>query len=230
MYYDISYLIFMLPAIILSMWAQFKVKSAYNQYSKIPNSRGLTGEAAARAVLSAHGITNVKIEHIKGIMTDHFSPTENIIRLSDGVFSQNSIVAVCIAAHEAGHAVQHAEGYVPNKIRSSVIPVANISSKLAIPIILLGFIIQSSASDILIWTGIIAYSLAVLVYLVTLPVEFDASKRALQTIQGTRMLDENEYKGAKKVLSAAAMTYVASALTALIQFLRLVSAVTGRKR
>ncbi len=230
MYNDISYLIFMIPAIVLSVWAQFKVKSAYSKYSKIPNSRGLTGEAAARSVLSAHGVTDVKIEHVKGTMTDHFSPKENIIRLSDGVFTQNSIAAVCIAAHEAGHAVQHAEGYVPNKIRSNVIPVANISSKLAIPIIFLGLIIQSSASEALIWIGIIAYSLAVIVYLVTLPVEFDASKRALQTIHDTRMLDENEYKGAKKVLTAAAMTYVASALTALIQFLRLVSVVTRRKR
>ena len=230
MYYDLSYLIFMLPAIILSLWAQFRVKSAYNKYSKIPNSRGLTGEAAARAVLSAHGVTNVKIEHIRGTMTDHFSPTENIIRLSDGVFAQNSIAAVCIAAHEAGHAVQHAEGYVPNKIRSGVIPVANISSKLAIPIIIVGCLIQSTASVAIIWAGIIAYSLAVLVYLVTLPVEFNASKRALQTIQGTRMLDEGEYKGAKSVLTAAAMTYVASALTALIQFLRLVLILTGRRK
>ncbi len=230
MYYDLSYLIFMLPAILLSLWAQFKVKSAYNKYSKIPNTRGLTGEAAARAVLSAHGVTDVKIEHIRGTMTDHFSPRENIIRLSDGVYAQNSVAAVCIAAHEAGHAVQHAEGYVPNKIRSSLIPVANISSKLAIPIIIVGCLITSAASTAVIWTGIIAYSLAVLVYLVTLPVEFDASRRALQTIRDTRMLDESEYSGAKKVLTAAAMTYVASALTALIQFLRLVMILTGRRK
>ena len=230
MYYDLSYLIFMLPAILLSLWAQFKVKSAYNKYSKIPNTRGLTGEAAARAVLSAHGVTDVKIEHIRGTMTDHFSPRENIIRLSDGVYAQNSVAAVCIAAHEAGHAVQHAEGYVPNKIRSSLIPVANISSKLAIPIIIVGCLITSAASTAVIWTGIIAYSLAVLVYLVTLPVEFDASRRALQTIRDTRMLDESEYSGARKVLTAAAMTYVASALTALIQFLRLVMILTGRRK
>ncbi len=230
MYYDLSYLIFMLPAILLSLWAQFKVKSAYNKYSKIPNTRGLTGEAAARAVLSAHGVTDVKIEHIRGTMTDHFSPRENIIRLSDGVYAQNSVAAVCISAHEAGHAVQHAEGYVPNKIRSSLIPVANISSKLAIPIIIVGCFITSAASTAVIWTGIIAYSLAVLVYLVTLPVEFDASRRALQTIRDTRMLDESEYSGARKVLTAAAMTYVASALTALIQFLRLVMILTGRRK
>ncbi len=226
MYNDLTYLIFMLPAIILAMWAQFKVKSAYKKYSKIPNSRGLTGEAAARAVLSAHGISNVKIEPVKGSLTDHFSPKENIIRLSEGVFSQNSIAAVCIAAHEAGHAVQHAEGYTPNKIRTSIIPAANITSKLSMPLILAGFIF----SDVLVWVGIIAYSLAVLVYLVTLPVEFDASRRALATIKSSYLLDESEYKGAKSVLTAAAMTYVASALTAILQFLRLVLIATGRRR
>ena len=216
----------MLPAILLSMWAQFKVKSSYNKYSQIANSRGMTGEDAARAVMSANDIIGVKIEHINGTMTDHFSPTENVIRLSDGVHRQTSIAAVCIAAHEAGHAVQHAQGYLPNKIRSGVIPVANITSKLSMPLIIAGFLL----SDTLIWVGIIAYSLAVLVYLVTLPVEFDASRRALNTIKSTGMLSESEYKGARSVLTAAAMTYVASALTALVQFLRLLLIVSGRRR
>ena len=216
----------MLPAILLSMWAQFKVKSSYNKYSQIANSRGMTGEDAARAVMSANDIVGVKIEHINGTMTDHFSPTENVIRLSDGVHRQTSIAAVCIAAHEAGHAVQHAQGYLPNKIRSGVIPVANITSKLSMPLIIAGFLL----SDTLIWVGIIAYSLAVLVYLVTLPVEFDASRRALNTIKSTGMLSESEYKGARSVLTAAAMTYVASALTALVQFLRLLLIVSGRRR
>lgn len=226
MYYDLSYLIFMLPAVILSMWAQFKVKSTYNKYSNIPNSRGMTGEMAARAVLSAHGINNVKIEHTSGLLTDHFSPKVNIIRLSDGVYSRSSIAAVCIAAHEAGHAVQHAKGYVPNKIRSGAIPVANITSRLSMPLIIAGFIF----SDTLVWVGIIAYSFAVLVYLVTLPVEFDASRRALNTIKSSYMLDEKEYSGARRVLTAAAMTYVASALSALIQFLRLVLIASGRRK
>lgn len=226
MYNDLSYLIFMLPAIALAAWAQFKVKSAYSKFSKVANSRGMTGEDAARAVLSANGVANVKIEHIRGTMTDHFSPTENIIRLSDGVYRERSVAAVCIAAHEAGHAVQHAEGYVPNKIRSGIIPVANITSKLSMPLIIAGFLL----SETLIWVGIAAYALAVLVYLVTLPVEFDASRRALATIKRTGMLDENEYKGAKSVLTAAAMTYVASALTALVQFLRLLLMVNARRR
>ncbi len=226
MYIDLSYLIFMLPAILLSMWAQFSVRSAYSKYSKIANSRGLTGEDAARAVLTANNVSGVKFEHINGTMTDHFSPTENTIRLSDGVQTNRSVAAVCIAAHEAGHAVQHAEGYVPNKIRSGVIPVANITSRLSMPMIILGFLI----SDSLVWLGIIAYSIAVLVYIVTLPVEFDASRRALKTIKQTGILSEEEFKGAKKVLTAAAMTYVASALTALVQFLRLLLIVSGRRR
>ena len=227
MYYnDLSYLIFMLPAILLTMWAQFKVKSAYSKYSKTANSRGLTGEDAARSVLSANDVANVRIEHINGTMTDHFSPTENVIRLSDGVHRERSIAAVCIAAHEAGHAVQHAENYFPNKVRSSLIPVANITSKLSWPLIIAGLFI----SETLIWAGIIAYSLAVLVYLVTLPVEFDASRRALATIKRTGMLSENEYKGAKSVLTAAAMTYVASALTSVLQLLRLLLMVSGRRR
>lgn len=227
MYYnDLSSLLFMLPAILLTLWAQYKVKSAYSKYSKIANSRGMTGEDAARAVLSANDVTGVKIEHIAGTMTDHFSPVENIIRLSDGVHRQSSIAAVCIAAHEAGHAVQHAENYLPNKIRSSVIPVANITSKLSWPLIIAGFLL----SDTLIWAGIIAYSLAVLVYIVTLPVEFDASRRALAAIKRTGMLSESEYKGAKSVLTAAAMTYVASALTSILQFLRLLLIVNNRQR
>lgn len=226
MYYDLSYLIFMLPAILLSLWAQYKVKSAYSKYSQVANSRNMTGEDAARAVLSANGVTSVKIEHVKGTMTDHFSPTENVIRLSDGVHRNASVAAVCIAAHEAGHAVQHAQGYLPNKIRTGVIPVANITSKLAVPMIIAGFFL----SDVLINVGIIAYSLAVLVYLVTLPVEFNASHRALETIKRTGMLSESEYAGAKKVLTAAAMTYVASALTALIEFLRLLLIVSSRRR
>lgn len=226
MYYDLSYLIFMLPAILLTLWAQFKVKSAYSEYSQIANSRSITGEDAARAVLAANGVANVKIEHISGTMTDHFSPRENVIRLSDGVQKSTSVAAVCIAAHEAGHAVQHAENFLPNRIRTGVIPVANITSKLSMPLIIIGFLL----SDTLIYAGIALYSLAVLVYLVTLPVEFDASRRALATITKTGMLSESEYSGAKKVLTAAAMTYVASALTALVQFLRLILIVSGRRR
>lgn len=229
-YYSLQYLVYLLPAIILTVIAQAKVKSTYNKYSHIANSRGITGEMAARAVLTAHGITDVRIERAKGTLSDHYSPTEKVIRLSEGVYSSPTVAAVGIAAHEAGHAVQHAEGYIPNKIRSAVIPVANISSRLAVPIILLGLLLPTGASGVFVWGGIIAYSLAVLVYLVTLPVEFDASRRALAMIKGDFLLESAEYDGAKKMLTAAAMTYVASALTALVQFLRLLAIAGNRKR
>lgn len=231
-YYSLQYLIYLLPAIILTVIAQTKVKSTYNKYSRIPNVRRITGEMAARAVLSAHGITDVKIERVRGTLSDHYSPTEKVIRLSEGVYSSATVAAVGIAAHEAGHAVQHAEGYIPNKIRSAVIPAANISSRLAVPIILVGLLLPtnaSNASNAFVWAGISAYSLAVLVYLVTLPVEFNASRRALDTIKSGYLLESTEYDGAKKMLTAAAMTYVASALTALIQFLRLLFIVGNRR-
>lgn len=224
-YYQLSYLVYMLPAIILTLIAQCWVKSSYSKYSSIRNTRGITGEMAARMVLNAHGISNVRIESIKGKMTDHYSPKENVIRLSEGVYSSATIAAVSIAAHEAGHAVQHAEGYMPNKIRSSVIPVANISSKMAVPVILIGIIF----SDKLAILGIVLYSLAILVYLVTLPVEFDASRRALATIRSSYMLETSEYAGARTMLTAAAMTYVASALGALLNFLRLLLIVLGNR-
>lgn len=229
-YYTLMNLIYLLPAILLALAAQAMVKSNYKKYSQIVNIRGVTGEAAARAVLSAHGITDVRIEHTSGFLSDHYSPTEKIIRLSDGVFGKASIAAVGIAAHEAGHAVQHAEGYVPNKIRSSVIPVANIGSRFAVPLILIGAFLPAEFSSTVTWLGIIAYSLAVLVYLVTLPVEFNASRRALATIKETNLLQSDEYSGAKKVLTAAAMTYVASAISALVQFLRLLLIARGRSR
>ncbi len=225
----LSYLVFMLPAILLAVIAQIMVKSAYSKYSKISNSRGITGCDAAMRVLSAHGIRNVRIEPVSGVMTDHFSPNENVIRLSEGVYGRASVAAVCIAAHEAGHAVQHAEGYVPNKIRSALIPVSRVTSNLALPLILIGMLFQSAAFDFLLILGIVFYSFAVLVYLVTLPVEFDASRRALATIKSTDMLDNSEYSGARKVLTAAALTYVASALSALLNLLRYVLIAMGRR-
>lgn len=228
-YYSIGYLVYILPALILTLIAQGLVNSRYKKYSSIANSRGLTGEMAARMVLSAHGITNVRIEPVSGKLTDHYSPKENVIRLSEDVYSKASVAAVGIAAHEAGHAVQHAEGYTPNKIRTSLVPIAGVSSKLAMPLIIIGLILPLG-SGILLRLGIIAYSLAVFVYLITLPVEFDASRRALATIQANYMLDAGEYDGAKKILTAAAMTYVASALTMLLQLLRLIMIASSRRR
>lgn len=238
-YFD--YLLWMLPAIIISTVAQAKVKSTYSKYSKVINRMGITGAEAARRVLSAGGVTNVQITSVSGNLTDHFDPRTNTIRLSDGVYGQSTVAAVGIAAHEAGHALQHAEGYLPNKIRSVLVPITNFGSRLGWILILLGFAFtgvgyyyystpayDSPVGDFLLTLGIILYSTSLLFTLVTLPVEFNASKRALKIIESTGMLQGDEFEGAKKTLSAAAMTYVAAALTALLQLLRIIT--TARRR
>lgn len=231
-----EYLLWMLPAIIVSIIAQAKVKSAYSRYSKVINRMGLTGAEAARRVLSAGGVTNVQITSVGGNLTDHFDPKTNTIRLSDGVYGVSTVAAVGIAAHEAGHALQHAEGYLPNKIRSVLVPITNIGSRLGWILIIIGFAFtgvgyyyystpayDSPVGDFLLTAGIILYSTSLLFTLVTLPVEFNASRRALKIIESTGMLQGEEYEGAKKTLTAAAMTYVAAALTALLQLLRIIT-------
>lgn len=237
-----EYLLWMLPAIIISIIAQAKVKSAYSKYSKVINRMGLTGAEAARRVLSTGGVTNVQITSVGGNLTDHFDPRTNTIRLSDGVYDKATVAAVGIAAHEAGHALQHAEGYVPNKIRTVLVPITNIGSRLGWILILIGFAFtgvgyyyystpayDSPVGDMLLTLGIILYSTSLLFTLVTLPVEFNASKRALKIIESTGMLQGEEYEGAKKTLSAAAMTYVAAALTALLQLLRIITLARRRR-
>ena len=239
-----EYLLWMLPAILISLFAQMKVKSAYSKFSRVMNSRGITGAEAAQRVLSAGGATNVSIVPVGGTMTDHFDPKSNTIRLSDGVYGARSVAAVGIAAHEAGHALQHAEGYVPNKIRTALVPVVNIGSKLGWILILIGFAFSgmsyyyysnptptgSAIGDVFITVGIVLYSTSLLFTLVTLPVEFNASKRALAVIKETGMLQGEEYSGAKQTLTAAAMTYVASALTALLQLMRVIMIANRRRR
>lgn len=238
-----EYLLWMLPAIIISLIAQAKVKSTYSKYSKVINRMGLTGAEAARRVLSAGGVTNVQITSVGGNLTDHFDPRTNTIRLSDGVYGRNTVAAVGIAAHEAGHALQHAEGYVPNKIRSALVPITNIGSRLGWILIIIGFAMSgvsyyyystpasysSPVGDALVAIGIILYSTSLLFTLITLPVEFNASKRALKIIESTGMLHGEEYEGAKKTLTAAAMTYVAAALTALLQLLRIITIARRRR-
>ncbi|MCQ4022591.1 MULTISPECIES: zinc metallopeptidase [unclassified Ruminococcus] len=227
-YFDKTYLIFIVPAIIISFIASARVNSAFNKYSKIGNRRALTGAQAAYNVLASHGITNVRIEHVRGKLTDHFDPRTNTIRLSDAVYSCTTIAAVGVAAHEAGHAVQHAVGYVPNKIRSAIVPVVNIGSKLSWIVILVGLFLPVQY-DFVLYIGIVLYSLTVVFSIVTLPVEFNASRRALQTIKSTNMLSaEDEYSGARAVLSAAAMTYVASAFASIMSLLRLLVIAAGR--
>ena len=226
--YDLTYFIFMIPCLILSIYCSAKVNSTFAKYSKIANRRGLTGAQAAYQVLTANGVTGVRIERVSGKFTDHFDPRTNVIRLSESVYDSPTVAAVGVAAHECGHAVQHAQDYLPNKIRSAIVPVANIGSKLSWIFIFVGFLLPVQYNFV-ITLGIVFFSFSVLFTLVTLPVEFDASKRALAAIQGSNLLYDDEYTGAKKTLSAAAMTYVAAAATAIAQLLRLLLLASRRR-
>lgn len=227
--FDWTYLVFIVPCIIITMICQVKVQSTFSKYSKIRNSRNITGAQAAEYVLRRNGVTGVRIEHVSGSMTDHFDPRTNVIRLSDTVYNSNSVAAVGVACHEAGHAVQHAEGYLPNKIRGFILPMAKIGSQLSWILILLGLIFTAKVGFVLLYIGIVLFSLSVLFTIATLPVEFNASKRALECIRESDLLYGDEYTGAKRTLQAAAMTYVASALTAIMQLLRLIIIARGRR-
>lgn len=216
--FDIYYIILILPAFLISLIAQIKVSSTFSKFSKTINMSGITGAAAAEKVLLSHGVTNVKVERVGGNLTDHFDPRTNVIRLSDSVYDSTSVAAVGVAAHEAGHAVQYAQGYTPIKIRNTILPVVNFGSRFSFIAILLGIVF---ASDLLITAGIILFSFATLFQIITLPVELNASKRAMQTIRGQALLSDDEAVGAKKVLTAAAMTYVAAVIMSIAQLLRL---------
>ena len=223
--FDIYYVILILPAFLISLIAQIKVSSTFSKFSKTINMSGLTGAAAAEKVLLSYGVTNVTVERVGGNLTDHFDPRTNVIRLSDSVYDSTSVAAVGVAAHEAGHAVQYAQGYTPIKIRNTILPVVNFGSRFSFIAILLGIVF---ASDLLITAGIILFSFATLFQIITLPVELNASKRAMQTIRGQALLSDDEAVGAKKVLTAAALTYVAALLTSLLTLLRLVILAEGR--
>lgn len=225
---DIYYLLLVVPAFVLALWAQIKVKGTYKKMSAVRNSRGLTGAQAASRVLYEHGVTNVRIERVSGTLTDHYDPRANVIRLSDGVFDSTSVAAVGIACHEAGHAVQYAKNYAPIRMRNAILPVCNVGSKIGLPLAIIGLVIGSMVGRWLFWAGIILYGLVALFQLVTLPVEFNASHRALQTIEDTGMLAGEEYKGARKVLTAAALTYVAALAVSLANLLRLILRNTRR--
>lgn len=227
--FDWTYLVFIVPCIIITLICQVRVQSTFSKYSKIRNSRNITGAQAAEYVLRQNGVTGVRIEHVSGSMTDHFDPRTNVIRLSDTVYNSNSVAAVGVACHEAGHAVQHAEGYLPNKIRGIILPMAKIGSQLSWILILLGLVFTAKVGFVLLYIGIVLFSLSVLFTIATLPVEFNASKRALECIRESDLLYSDEYTGAKRTLQAAAMTYVASALTAIMQLLRLIIIARGRR-
>lgn len=229
--FDWTYLVILIPCLLLSMWASANVNSTFKRYSKQFSARRITGAQAAQRVLSAGGVTGVRIERVSGNLTDHYDPKTNVIRLSDSVYDNTSTAAIGVACHEAGHAVQYAHSYFPIKVRAAIIPITNIGSKLAMPLILLGVLLSAfgNYSTVLIDVGIIAFSLSLIFQLVTLPVEFNASRRALTAIRDGDILTSEELKGAKKTLTAAALTYVAATIVAFAQLLRLILLFGGRR-
>ena len=226
-YFDYYYLILVVPALLLALWAQVQVKTTYRKYSRVPNSRGMTGAYAAQAVLNFYGITDVRIERVSGNLTDHYDPRSKVIRLSDGVYNSSTVAAIGIACHEAGHAAQHAENYAPIKIRNAIIPVCTIGSTIGRTLWLRGWIFSFS---ILIYVGLGLYAAVFIFQVATLPVEFNASRRAIKVIDETQLLRDDEIGGAKKVLAAAAMTYVASMMVSLANLLRLLLRFSNNRR
>lgn len=228
--FDWTYVVLVLPCVILSLWASANVNSTFKKYSQQFSTRRLTGAEAAQRVLLANGVQGVSIQRISGNLTDHFDPSTNVIRLSDSVYDSTSTAAIGVACHEAGHAVQYAENYAPIKLRAAVIPATNLGSKLAMPLILLGLIFSyvGNFSYMLVYAGIACFGLSLVFQLITLPVEFNASHRALAAISAGNLLTEDEENGARKVLTAAALTYVAATATALAQLLRLLVLFGGR--
>ncbi|WP_317855752.1 zinc metallopeptidase [Chakrabartyella piscis] len=221
-------LFLLILAMILSMWAQANVTGTYNKYAKVRNRRGYTGAQVATEMLQNSGIYDVQVERVAGNLTDHYDPRSKTLRLSQGVYDSTSVAALGIAAHETGHAIQHDVGYGPLALRSIMVPVSNFGSKMAMPLILIGVLFGGNSSYTMITLGIAMYALAVLFTVVTLPVEFNASSRAIDLLVDQNFLDTDEIGSAKKVLSAAALTYVAAAITAVIQLLRLIS-IFGRR-
>ena len=228
-FYDATYILVLIGALI-SMFASWNVQNTFRAYSRVWNSRNIPAQDIAQMILHDAGIYDVRIERIRGDLTDHYSPNEKVLRLSDSVYGSTSVAAIGVAAHECGHAIQHARGYVPLRLRTAFVPIANFGSMLAWPVIILGVIINSRSSMMLINIGILLFSFAVLFQLITLPVEFDASRRAMVQLREQGILGDQELHYTRKVLTAAALTYVASAAAAILQLLRIVLLFGGRSR
>lgn len=224
-YYDSIYWIILIPVLLLSLYAQIQVSSSFRRYSRERNRRGVTGAQAAYAVLKAHGVHDVAIRPCRGELTDHYDPRDNAIYLSEPVYNAATVAAVGVAAHEAGHAVQYAKGYAPIRLRSAIVPLTQLGSRFSFFLLLIGMLLYSQS---LFFLGILLFSLTTVFQLVTLPVEFNASRRALETIAGEALLDGDELRGARKVLRAAALTYVAALLMSALQLLRYVLVFLGR--
>lgn len=222
-----SYLIYVMPALLISMWASWNVKTTFAKYNRVGNRRGYTAAQIARRILDMNGLSHIRLERVSGDLTDHFDPTAGVVRLSDSTYNSTSVGALGVAAHECGHAVQHDKGYFPMKIRAAIIPMTQIGSSAAMPLALLGVAL---GLPFLVEIGILLFCAVVAFQLVTLPVEFNASRRAMQTLEEDRLLEDDELKGSRKVLTAAALTYVAALLVALGNLLRLMSMRNNRRR
>lgn len=227
-YWDPTYILVVIGAIIC-MIASAKVKTTFNKYSQYRSYSGMNGAQVAQRVLEAAGIYDVTVRHVSGNLTDHYDPSTKTVNLSDPVYNSYSVAAIGVAAHECGHAIQHAKNYAPLSLRSALVPVANFGSMLAWPLILIGLFINGRSSTLIIDLGIVLFSAAVLFQLVTLPVEFDASRRALVMLRTQNILSDDELKNTRKVLKSAAFTYVASAAAAILQLLRIILLVGGRR-
>lgn len=226
-YFDPTYILVIIGAVICLL-ASARVKSTFRKYNRVRSMSGMTGAQAAERILQAAGIYDVSVQHVSGELTDHYDPRNKVLRLSDSTYASPSVAAVGVAAHECGHAIQHQKSYAPLSIRSAIVPVANFGSAIAWPLIIIGMFITSNTGTLLINIGILCFSLAVLFQLVTLPVEFNASSRAIRILGDTGILDSQELKSTRKVLGAAALTYVAGAAAAILQLLRLVILFGGR--
>lgn len=226
-FFDQYYIMFVIPALIIVALAQMNVSSAFNKYSKLNNSRGFTGDDIARRILDQNGLYSVRIERVAGSLTDHFDPSASVVRLSDAVYNSRSVAAIGVAAHEVGHAIQHNVGYAPIKIRTAIVPITQLGSTLAWPLAIAGIVLSFEP---LITIGIWLFVAVVVFQLVTLPVEFNASARALKTIREDMILEGAEYDGAKRMLQAAALTYVAALLMAIANLLRLLALANNRRR
>ncbi len=231
-YLDWTYIVLVIPAMILALYAQNKVNSTFKKYSRVASRSGMTGAQAARRLMELNGIYDVSIERVSGNLTDHYDPSKKVLRLSDSVYSDTSVAAIGVAAHETGHAIQHARGYVPLTLRTVMVPLANLGSTLSMPLIFLGILFSFSSvmGNSMINLGILLFGLSVVFTIITLPVEFNASRRAVACLGDSGILYDDEIGGVKKVLSAAAMTYVASTAVALANFLRLIIIFGGRRR
>ena len=229
MYFDPTYML-VLIGVVICLAASAKMRSTFSRYSRIRNHSGMTGREAAEQVLHRAGIYDVRVEHVSGNLTDHYDPRSKVLRLSDATYGSASVAAVGVAAHECGHAIQHATGYAPLAFRSALVPVANFGSTIAWPLILIGLLFNSQSSVLFLNLGILAFSLAVLFQIVTLPVEFNASSRAIRMLSGNGMLYEDEVQATRKVLTAAALTYVAGAASAILQLLRIILIANSRRR